>query len=380
MVAKIEQGGKSSPAFFTRFTAICSGVALAVFACLSAYDPIPVHADAGNLIGAVDYIEAVEGSEAVALSTGGGAAVAGAVIGVYLCTKNPLVLGGYYDGGNVTVISGLYKFNDEVRLGYEFFTDQHNLSSDAPFTFATAYDFEIGVTGSISSYSASVSYNRYFGMTIGSTSNSNLAISNFRGNGLFTQGSYSARGNAPNYYYRFGGNLSTSGSQYVDLDRFPTTSLSNIFYYEPVDATNVIQVTAQITLPTGELDPANPDVYIENVLRPWVVENYPEYIYLLPEPPQPESQYATDDIIPGIPKDWTIINPELPTSPHLDLTIPDGNFQDIDPGDTFTGFASGVGFWWSMVNEILTTFHIKTLALALLAVAVAIFALYKIGG
>lgn len=380
MVAKIEQGGKSSPAFFTRFTAICSGVALAVVACLSAYDPIPVYADSDELDAAVEDIEGAVDAGAVALSTGGGAAVAGAVMGVYLCTKNPLVLGGYYDGGNVTVISGLYKYNDEIRLGYEFFTDTQNLSSDAPYVFATAKDFEIGVTGSISSYSATVSYNNYFSLAFGSTSNSNLAISNFRGNGLFTQGSYAARGNAPNYYYLFGGSLSTSGGQYKDWDLYPTTSLSDIFYYEPVDANNVIKVTSRVTLPTGELNPANPDVYIENVLRPWVVENYPEYIYLLPEPPQPESQYATDDIVPGIPKDWTIINPELPTSPHLDLTIPEGDFQAIDPGDTFTGFASGVGFWWSMVNEILTTFHIKTLALALLAVAVAIFALYKIGG
>lgn len=380
MVAKEKRGGNSSPAIFLKLTAALSGVALGVVSCLAWYDPVPVHADVGELGGAVDYIEAVEGADAVALSTGGGAAVAGAVIGVYLCTKNPLVLGGYYDGSNVTVISGLYKYNDEIRLGYEFFTDSQNLSSDAPYVFATAKDFEIGVTGSISSYSVTLSYNNYFSLIFGSTSNSNLAISNFRGNGLFTQGAYAARGNAPNYYYRFGGSLSTSGSQYKDWDLYPTTSLSGIFYYEPVDANNVIQVTSRVTLPTGELDPANPDTYIENVLRPWVVENYPEYIYLLPEPPQPESQYATDDIIPGIPKDWTIINPELPTSPHLDLTIPDGDFQDIDPGDTFTGFASGVGFWWSMVNEILTTFHIKTLALALLAVAVAIFALYKIGG
>lgn len=380
MIAKEKRGGNSSPAIFMKLTAALSGVALGVVSCLAWYDPVPVHADFGNFIGAVDYIEAVEGADAVALSTGGGAAVAGAVIGVYLCTQNPLVLGGYYDGGSVTVISGLYKYDDTVRLGYEFFTSQQTLSSDAPFTFATAYDFEIRVSGSMSSYSTLVSYNNYFDTILGSTSNSNLAISNGRGNGLFTNGSYAARGSAPNYYYRFGGSLSTSGGQYKDWDLYPTTSLSNIFTTDPVNASNVIQVTSRVTLPTGDIDPADPDTYIENVLRPWVVENYPEYIYLLPEEPQPESQYATDDIVPGIPKDWTIINPELPTSPHLDLTIPEGDFQAIDPGDTFTGFASGVGFWWSMVNEILTTFHIKTLALALLAVAVAIFALYKIGG
>lgn len=340
-----------------KFIYAATGAALAVVACLSAYDPIPVYADFGELGGAVDYIEAVEGSDAVALSTGGGAAVAGAVIGVYLCTRNPLVLGGYYDGGNVTVISGLYKYNDEIRLGYEFFTDQHNLSSDAPFTFATAYDFEIGVTGSISSYSASVSYNRYFDCIIGSTSNSMLAISNFRGNGLFTQGSYSARGNAPNYYYRFGGNLSTSGSQYIDWDLFPTTSLSDIFYYEPVDATNVIQVTSRVTLPTGELDPANPDVYIENVLRPWVVENYPEYIYLLPDPePQPTETLDPSETMPGLP----VI--ELPTvpAPDYDLELPEKMIE-------------GAGFWFTALTSVLEEFGWLSLVIVLVVIAIVLY-------
>ena len=364
---------------FTPYIVLAGFLSALITTSLTFEEPVPVHADFGELGGAVDYIEAVEGADAVALSSGGGAAVAGAVLGVYLCTRNPLVLGGYYDGGNVTVISGLYKYNDEIRLGYEFFTDTQNLSSDAPYVFATAKDFEIGVTGSISSYSATVSYNNYFSLIFGSTSNSNLAISNFRGNGLFTQGAYAARGKAPNYYYRFGGSLSTSGTQYKDWDLYPTTSLSNIFYYEPVDAGNVIQVTSRVTLPTGELDPANPDIYIENVLRPWVVENYPEYIYLLPEPPQPESQYATDDIVPGIPKDWTIINPELPTAPHFEINVPDADFSVLDVSETIAQYVIPIGFWFTLLDQTLDALHLKVILYVALAFGLLIYIVWKLG-
>lgn len=379
MVAEKKRGGNSSPAIFMRMTAALSGVALAVVAVTSVYDPIPVHADAGGLAGAVDYITALEGAEATALTSGGGAAVSSAVMMVYLCTKNPLPAGGYYDADSLTVIEGLYKYNQETHLGYEWFAANSSASSDAPLVFATAKDFEISVTAPFKNYNPVVSYNNYFSIGADLTTYSLCQITNAKGNGLFTSGTYTPSGTNPNYYIYFGGSLSTGGSV-RDWDRFPNTDLSTIFTTDPVNASNVIWIRYRATPPSGQIDPANPDVYVENVLRPWVVENYPEYIYLLPEPPQPESQYATDDIVPGIPKDWTIINPELPTSPHLDLTIPEGDFQAIDPGDTFTGFASGVGFWWAMVNTILNTFQIKTLALALLAVAVAIFAMYKIGG
>lgn len=340
----------------TKFVSIAIGAALAVVSCLAWYDPIPAHADFGNFIGAVDYIEAVEGADAVALSSGGGAAVSSAVMMVYLCTRNPLPAGGYYDTDSLTVIEGLYKYNGDTHLGYEFFTANSSASSDAPLVFATAKDFEISVTAPFKNYNAVVSYNNYFSIGADLTTYSLCQISNAKGNGLFTSGTYTPQGTNPNYYIYFGGSLSTGGS-IKDWDSAPATSLSDIFTTDPVNAGNVIWIRYRATPPSGQIDPANPDIYIENVLRPWVVENYPEYIYLLPEPePQPTETLDPSETMPGLP----VI--ELPTvpAPDYDLELPEKMLE-------------GAGFWFTALTSVLDELGWLSIVIVLAVVAIVLY-------
>lgn len=360
MVAEKERGGNSSPAFFMKLTAALSGVALGVVAVLSNYEPIPAHADAGEFAGAVDYITSLSGTDAVALGSEGGA-VAGLILAVYMLANPSIGNNNSFDVDSISYMSGYYLDADgETRIGVLTSAPSQEYRADGGFSVMYGYGVDLRCTYWDSTVVTSISNdnNRMrFTISGGFSRLSNVADSS----GLL----YNAVGN------------SNTKTLYGDPNASPPSLANQLAGFI---GSNVISLTASGSLPSGTLDCADPSLYINNILRPYVQINYPDYVYLLPEAPQPSSEYATDDIVPGIPKDWTIINPELPTSPHLDLTIPEGDFQAIDPGDTFTGFASGVGFWWAMVNTILTTFEIKTLALALLAVAVAIFAMYKIGG
>lgn len=374
MVAEKKRGGNSSPAFLKKLNAACSGVALAVVSCLSVYDPIPVHADFGNFGDTVDYITSASGSDAEHL-------VDSPVAGWFLLLYALRQFATDYDQMSVDMnasqyaeMTGLYyDANGEKKVISLLFYDNvsnpsFNTGLDRIFVYCD--DFGLYATIAPGNY-INVTYNSNAGYilvsggyqqtcTISSTSQTFLA------------GSLSSQ--YPYYCKNFRSYIPNLANTALS-SRFSTN-----FNFNGDAIMGDVDSTTPVPLPSGTINFADLDSYVQGPFREYVTQYYPDYIYLLPDPEPEPPQYATDDIVPGIPKEWTIINPELPTSPHLDLTIPDGEFQDIDPGETFTGFSSGVGFWWAMVNEILNTFHIKTLALALLAVAVAIFALYKIGG
>ena len=375
MAAEKKRGGNSSPAIFMKLTAALSGVALGVVSCLTMYDPVPVHADFGDFDSSVDYIMGATGEDAEELTE---SPVAGWILLLYafqqfyqdtqydIVSSNGVALkemsGTYINEQGVEKFATLCLFSQWTNPG----------SVEAMLPIVYAEDFGLYVTVPARSHCAGI-YNsnatptRY---TISCSSNCELH-SNSQSYLAGSQTPDSSGMEARPFFtdvdcYLYGTGLTSRFKKYLTNSiTSPTLKNSTAVAYE--------------LPPSEDLSFANLDTYIQGDFRDYVVEYYPEYIYLLPEPQPDPPQYDTD-VVTGIPKEWTITNPQLPTSPHLDLTIPEGDFQAIDPGDTFTGFASGVGFWWSMVNEILTTFHIKTLALALLAVAVAIFALYKIGG
>lgn len=317
-----------------------AGAVFAFLVCAGSFTSTPVHADFGDLAGTVDYILSATGDDAVSASIGGNAVVRGIMMGIKLCTENPLPAGEVYDAGTISVIDGLYKYNDEVCIGYEWFTtNTDHYSNDQPFVFAMSKDFTISLSGSITGITSTASFNRYFTLGVNSSSNSLLAISNSSNANLFTNGSYSARVSAGGYYYYFYGDL-TSNANYYDWDRYPTTSLSAIFNADFASCSNVIRPQAIITLPSGDLDPADPYPYIENVVRPYVIENYPEYIDLLPDD---EDETGNFDPL------------EFP--PYL----PDADFHDVDvPEETLpTGMIDGAGFWFSAFSHLVETFGLK---------------------
>lgn len=376
MVANAKRGGNSSPAIFMKLGAALSGVALGVVSCLACYDPVPVYADFGDISSSADYIMSASGSEVESFSSSPVPAwilLLNAFEQFYQETDRDLAS----EGVRFSELSGYYldaygekRFCTLVILD-SFSNPSISTARDLPIVLGSDFTVSLNVPAGASAYCSwdAVSVPARYDIRCSSSCVLSCDSSQYL-YGTREPDSVGIQARSP----------FTNVDVYLDNTMLRTRFKAWATNSNTSPIFRSSDYTAYSLPPSDSMTFADLASYINGDFRDYVVEYYPQYIYLLPEPPQPDSQYATDDIVPGIPKDWTIINPELPTSPHLDLTIPEGDFQAIDPGDTFTGFASGVGFWWSMVNEILTTFHIKTLALALLAVAVAIFALYKIGG
>lgn len=326
-----------------------AGAVFAFLVCAGSFTSTPVHADFGDFAGSIDYILSATGDDAISASTGGNAVVRGILLGIKLCTENPLPVGEVYDAGTISVVDGLYKYNDEVCIGYEWFTtNTDHYSNDQPFVFAISKDFTISLSGPITSITSSASFNRYFTLALNASTNSNLIISNSTNANLFTNGSISPRSYQGNYYYYFYGDL-TSNASYYDWDRYPTTSLSTIFNVNFDSCSNVIRPQAIVTLPSGDLDPADPYPYIENVVRPYVIENYPEYIDLLPDEEEETGAF----------------NP-LEFPPY----IPDVDFHDVEiPSETLpTGLTDGAGFWFSAFSTMLDAFNLKSFVILFLCI------------
>lgn len=124
------------------------------------------------------------------------------------------------------------------------------------------------------------------------------------------------------------------------------------------------------SLPTNDLSAISQGIY--NTL----VVDYPKIteIWFEPDTPAPEPEYPTD-FVTGIPKDWTIVNPQLPEIPEIGIDKPTGDLPTI----SLTPYAHGVGFWWALVGEILDTTALKTLCITFLGVGLLIYCLWRLG-
>ena len=127
------------------------------------------------------------------------------------------------------------------------------------------------------------------------------------------------------------------------------------------------------SLPTNDLSAISQGIY--NTL----VVDYPQIteIWFEPDAPAPDPEYPTD-FVTGIPKDWTITNPQLPTIPDLDFQIPTADFDSLDVSPIRQNL-SGVGFWWDLLETVLDTTSYKGLFIAFAIIGLAIFVLWKLG-
>ena len=363
-----------------RLLALSSAAAVAVSGTAICYSPkteVKAHAaDFGGLVAAADYILAAGGSEAAALSSVpvAGWIVAAAVVGVVaynaLQTEPNLnlhlglstVSGTYYDLGGTQKILVAFVYHDDNSVWY------NPTSGDVWLPLLRSSDINVEL---------SVPTGREFNMLYSSGSGAYLATGNpggsVRGTGTLLAGELGYLG--WNDSRKISPVYSTS-VPYLD------THIENYFRWAG---------SSQYTSPimygddTGYALPGNtsllysdPNAYIESELRPYVQTNYPEYIYLLPDKPY-EPEYPTD-FVTGIPKDWTITNPQLPTMPNLSLDIPDSTLPSMDVSSELGQYTDGVRFWWALTGWVMDTLGIKTLVIVFLIIGIAVFALFKIGG
>lgn len=362
---------------------ICAGVsagALAAACVIAPYDPVPVHADFGSFVGAYDYVAGLSGSElAEVVALPGGAWLIGVYYGIKICTENPLSVGDSFDMSSMSVYTGYYRTASgaEPKMGAVLTGGSLVYSADSGgFVFALSDDFRLKILGDsgaipqfsmqYSSYSVSGILAFYWASPYTAT------IINDYPSGLIS-GSYTVP--QPGSSRSIMCSLSYSGTA-ADLY---AVSLSQLFGRIGNDVRTPILHSGAVhgNFPPGTLDPANPDVYVQEVLRPYVETNYPDIVYLLPDKPW-EPQYPSETIV-GIPKDWTIENPQLPTAPDLTIEIPTADFDSIDPVEHLEPFTDGMGFWWALTSWLLDVTHTKSFVILALIVGVIGFVIWRLG-
>lgn len=141
----------------------------------------------------------------------------------------------------------------------------------------------------------------------------------------------------------------------------------------------------QVIFPSGNVSKASPWDYYNDLLIPYLQDTYPDFPpeYFPPayEPETPDIPYEPiypTDFVTGVPKDWTITNPQLPSIPDLDFQIPTADFESLDVSPIRQNL-SGVGFWWDLLETVLDTTAFKGLFLAFAIIGLAIFVLWKLG-
>lgn len=352
-----------------KILAALSGVCLAAVSCLTFYRPVTVHADAGELAGAVDYFTGLDSAAVQSLSPAG-FAVAGAVFAVNQALSHPIEGVGAMDASALTTFSGMYRVGNDVdgweyRLGTaSIYSGSFNLSDGEgmAFLYSADYDCVCRFYGAASSVSASF-------------------YENGTGSGVWIMGFYQLGTGSYEVYNYKNSEIAQSPSSYFPSFHFNVYTRSGVTCsyktvqqivngaYNDTSRPDLLGQCTQVSLPAGYIDSDYPQILID-----WVNENYPEYTYLFPDVP-PEPIYPTD-FVTGIPKDWTVENPPLPTSPQMDIDIPDATLPDLSGLIEYT---DGVGFWWALTGHIMDVFGIRTIVLLLIGIGVFAFVIYRLG-
>lgn len=351
---------------------IAAGVSslVAVSSVLFFYRPVTVYGDIGELSGAVDYFTSLDSASVQALSPAG-FAVAGAVFAVNQALSHPIEGVGPIDASSLTTFCGVYRkpVSSSVfdyKLGtVSVYSDAFNISDGEGMAFLASddYDCVCRFYGTFTSARAQATPNGQSFMIglsgIGGTGR--LEFHNYKNSETAgTPSSYQA-------YSVFNVNTYSSPGSYYSMQDFA------LYSYQGNSRPDVIGYAKQVQLPEGVIDSNYP-----SILAHWVADNYPEYTYLFPDlPPDPiyPSEYVT-----GIPKDWTIENPPLPTAPSIDFG--QGDFDFSKPSEYLeevVNEAEALDFWWWITEKSLKRLSLFDYFLAFITLGVVMFALWRWG-
>lgn len=132
----------------------------------------------------------------------------------------------------------------------------------------------------------------------------------------------------------------------------------------------------------GPITSENWDEYIKDVYNPYMVEQYPDFAPYMydPDAVDPEDPiYPTGETLQGIPKEWTVVNPQIPSPGNLDLQLPTADYSDADIVPIIEENSEGLGFWWSLLTYILEEFRVKSLVILALVCGLLVTVLTKLG-
>lgn len=200
---------------------------------------------------------------------------------------------------------------------------------------------------------------------IGGSASSGYVLAEWRDDLGFFTGAPSAQERAP-----YGLQISASVGTTI-----PTLSSgAGLGYVNTVGGANT-----NIVFPTGTVSKAEPWEYFNDNLVPHLIDTYPdippEYLPPVYTPDTPYDPIYPTDFVTGIPKDWTITNPQLPDIPSIGIQKPDADLPTI----SLTPYTNGVSFWWALVGDILDTTALKSLCITFLGVGLLVYCLWRLG-
>lgn len=322
-----------------------AGAVFAFLVCAGSFTSTSVHADFGDLAGAVDYIMAATGEDAEELAE---SPVAGWILMLHVFQDF------YYEtqydiaannGMVLQEMSGLYiNENGEEKFATLCLTGNWTNPSSVDFWCPVLYSDDFGIYVTVpGGGSCNISYD-------GASSPARLNITG--------SSSFLLQSNSESY---LAGSVS-GDSIGLQARPFFTNSDSYLFgtglasrFKKWASSGNTSPTLKNPTPVAYDLPPsddmtfANLDEYIQGDFRDYIIQYYPEYIYLLPD--EEDETGAFDPL-------------EFP--PY----IPDVDFHDVEvPSETLpTGLTDGAGFWFSAFSTMVDAFNLKSFVILFLCI------------
>lgn len=356
-------------------------------------EPVPVYADAGELAGLTDFLDAgmavdSSGVPSAAWNLNGYAAYTSGLWAIRECLKHPIE-GTTWTLSSCASVSGKYYLYNQLYpcisvcvSGGKYAPDEGSFNLFQSPKFSITYqvfhndqsyrDFDL----SFSIYSSSGS--TYVTTRAKNAPNESGTIGSFRGAVAFR----CSGGVFDDYVLNYTtGSTVTVSRNLKYSSNIPVLDPSQGLSYYLQAGTNSHAIAGDWvrgTFPGSADTPITLD-YIQDVYNPWYVEQYPElepYIYApySPEFPDPSDAY------PGIPKEWTIKNPQLPTSPSIGLNAYKPDLSEMNPSESIMEYDSGFDFWWWLTNQALTHTNTKTIVLLAILLGLVGYLLWHLGG
>ena len=332
------------------------------------FHPVEAHADVGEFSGAIDYFTSLPSAEVQALSPAG-FAVAGAVFAVNQALSHPIEGVPAIDASSLTTFSGVYAIgsgsNRQIKLAtVSIYSGSFNASDGdgVSFIYGDDYDNICRFYGNFSTIKCKAFQNgtSFIIDLAGIGGSGYMQIYNFRDN--------TSANTSSSYQPFLDFNVYTANT----IPTYKDVSFIAQYGYLGTSRPDLIGNAIQVQLPAGTIDSSYPQILIQ-----WVNDTYPEYTYLFPDVP-PEPIYPTD-FVTGIPKDWTIENPPLPTSPNVSLSPRDADFSVIDPSEAVAQNATAFDFWWWLTDRILTYTDMKNIVVLFVGLGAVSYILWRIG-
>lgn len=150
-----------------------------------------------------------------------------------------------------------------------------------------------------------------------------------------------------------------------------------------------------LSLPSGDVDTSRPWDYYNNVLLPYIENNYGDVtdyrdFLVFPDGYQPPAQPTTVPVVrPTLPgfdyaletngtEPPTDVNYNIPDLPGKDIAVPAFDFTQINPREVMAPVAGGLRGIWELVGNVLTEYNLFPYV-GIAVFAAIVFALLRLG-